>query len=163
MIVQIGTTITMASISSMAVVQLLHITTVIPAMPCLLDRSAMQLSRLVIVAARLGMSVLRKTIKAKSSGMFSLLQVNIRVTCPDCNRYDFSNVQGFINHCRIAHKIEYASHDDAVRECGVEFDLSEFGGDLDPINNARQMHMTRPGIQSILNTSSTLSGKLPET
>lgn len=82
------------------------------------------------------------------------------MTCPDCNRYDFSNVQGFINHCRIAHKLEYASHDDAVRHCGVEVDFSEFGSE----ESARPpMHMTRPGIQSILNTSSTLSGKLPET
>ena len=82
------------------------------------------------------------------------------MTCPDCNRFDFSNVQGFINHCRIAHKIEYASHDDAVRHCGVEVDLSEFGSEE---STRPPMHMTRPGIQSILNTSSTLSGKLPET
>ena len=56
--------------------------------------------------------------------------------------------------------MEYASHDDAVRHCGVEIDLSEFGSEESP---RPPMHMTRPGIQSILNTSSTLSGKLPET
>lgn len=79
-----------------------------------------------------------------------------RVTCPDCHRYDFSNVQGFINHCRIAHKLEFASHDDAVRHCGVEVDFV----DIDAEDSARP---TRPSVQSILNTSSTLSGKLPET
>jgi ADA HAT complex component 1 len=68
-------------------------------------------------------------------------------------------VQGFINHCRIAHKIEYASHEDAVRSCGVEIDVAELGTE----ESARLTHMARPGIQSILNTSSTLSGKLPET
>jgi hypothetical protein len=81
-----------------------------------------------------------------------------RVTCPDCSRFDFSNVQGFINHCRIAHKIEYASHEDAVRQCGVKVDLAEFNSD----ESSRLLQM-RPGIQSILNTSSTQSGKLPET
>ena len=79
-----------------------------------------------------------------------------RVTCPNCNRYDFSNVQGFINHCRIAHKIEYASHDDAVRHCGVPIDIP-------PDESRPPVPSTRPGIHTILGSSSVLSGKLPET
>jgi len=81
------------------------------------------------------------------------------VTCPDCQRYDFSNVQGFINHCRIAHKIEYASHDDAVRHCGIEIELSDLSTTAATENTSKP---SRPGIQSILNTSSTLSGKHPQ-
>jgi hypothetical protein len=87
-----------------------------------------------------------------------LVSLMTRVTCPDCNRFDFSNVQGFINHCRIAHKIEYASHEDAVRHCGVQVDFAEFNS-----NESSRLWQMRPGIQSILDTSSTQSGKLPET
>src|SRR5438045_8983819 len=101
----------------------------------------------------------KRRIVRYSQGNFPLTNV-IRVTCPDCNRYDFSNIQGFINHCRIAHKVEYASHDDAVRHCGVEVIFSEFGTEE---SSRPPTYMTRPGIQSILNTTSPLSGKLPET
>jgi hypothetical protein len=42
-----------------------------------------------------------------------------RIQCSDCGRWDFSNLQGFLNHCRIRHRREYGSHDECIQECSV--------------------------------------------
>ena len=42
-----------------------------------------------------------------------------RIQCSDCGRWDFSNLQGFLNHCRIRHQREYGSHDECIRECSI--------------------------------------------
>lgn len=42
----------------------------------------------------------------------------VRLTCPDCQRSNFSSAQGFLNHNRIAHNKEFASQDDAALRCG---------------------------------------------
>jgi hypothetical protein len=155
MIVIVTTIITLISWN----MELVHpIKTAIPS-PSPLVRKETPQSKLLHEQAPPETSVGQKTNKADSFGNIPLLASNRRVTCPDCNRYDFSNVQGFINHCRIAHKIEYASHEDAVRNCGIEVDVSDTPDDT----LARPTNTPRQGIQSILNTSSTLSGKLPET
>lgn len=44
--------------------------------------------------------------------------IDKRLECLDCKRSDFSSAQGFINHCRIAHQREYASHEAAAFACG---------------------------------------------
>ncbi|GAB7342152.1 hypothetical protein MBLNU457_g0414t1 [Dothideomycetes sp. NU457] len=44
--------------------------------------------------------------------------VLVKLICIKCNRGGFSSVQGFLNHCRIAHKLEYKTHDAAALECG---------------------------------------------
>ena len=48
-----------------------------------------------------------------------------RIECPDCGRWNFSNLQGFLNHCRICHQREYGSHDECIRECSVLIASSE--------------------------------------
>ena len=48
-----------------------------------------------------------------------------RIECPDCGRWDFCNLQGFLNHCRIRHQREYGSHDECIRECSVLVASSE--------------------------------------
>ncbi|MCJ1232253.1 hypothetical protein MMC14_000202 [Varicellaria rhodocarpa] len=50
----------------------------------------------------------------------------VRLVCPDCGNSNFSNTQGFINHCRISHHRHFATHDTAAEACGevVEFDES---------------------------------------
>jgi len=48
-----------------------------------------------------------------------------RIQCPDCGRWDFSNLQGFLNHCRIRHQCEYGSHDECIQECSVLVTPSE--------------------------------------
>lgn len=45
--------------------------------------------------------------------------VLVRLKCPKCSRSDFSNGQGFVNHCRNAHSLEFSSIDEAADECGV--------------------------------------------
>lgn len=42
----------------------------------------------------------------------------VKLTCPDCQRSNFSSAQGFLNHSRIAHSKEYTSQDAAALRCG---------------------------------------------
>lgn len=44
--------------------------------------------------------------------------VIVKLTCPDCQRSNFSSAQGFLNHSRIAHSKEYTSQDAAALRCG---------------------------------------------
>ncbi|SGZ48748.1 CIC11C00000005494 [Sungouiella intermedia] len=44
--------------------------------------------------------------------------VVVKLTCPDCQRSNFSSAQGFLNHSRIAHSKEYTSQDAAALRCG---------------------------------------------
>ncbi|KAI9204930.1 uncharacterized protein BJ171DRAFT_91905 [Polychytrium aggregatum] len=54
-----------------------------------------------------------------------------------CDRSDFANIQGFLNHCRIVHQQEFSGHAEAARRCGVPVDDSEI-----PANHpARRMPM----------------------
>ena len=48
-----------------------------------------------------------------------------RIECSDCGRWDFSNLQGFLNHCRIRHQREYGSHDECIQECSTLVAYSE--------------------------------------
>ncbi|CAK7213358.1 hypothetical protein SBRCBS47491_001778 [Sporothrix bragantina] len=50
----------------------------------------------------------------------------VKLVCTDCHRDNFSSTQGFINHCRIAHKRDYKSHDEAAIHCGhpIEVDTT---------------------------------------
>lgn len=50
-----------------------------------------------------------------------------RLECLDCKRSDFSSAQGFINHCRIAHQREYASHETAAFACGQTVEETDEG------------------------------------
>ena len=42
----------------------------------------------------------------------------VKLICNNCLRGNFSSIQGFLNHCRIAHKVDYKSHDAADVDCG---------------------------------------------
>ncbi|KAK9472405.1 uncharacterized protein V1510DRAFT_417402 [Dipodascopsis tothii] len=46
----------------------------------------------------------------------------VKLICPDCSRTSFGSAQGFINHCRISHSREFASHDNAAQACGIELE-----------------------------------------
>lgn len=43
----------------------------------------------------------------------------VKMRCPTCSRSDFSNMQGFINHCNLRHKMPLNSHIEAANMCGV--------------------------------------------
>ncbi|QDS76344.1 hypothetical protein FKW77_002844 [Venturia effusa] len=49
----------------------------------------------------------------------------VRLKCIHCKRSNFNNVQGFLNHCRIAHHQEYKSHEAAAIACGEVIDHDE--------------------------------------
>jgi hypothetical protein len=52
-----------------------------------------------------------------------------RVICPTCKREKFLNVLGFVNHCRIMHKIKFATHADAVLACGTAVNEADVPAD----------------------------------
>ncbi|KAK3305358.1 uncharacterized protein B0T15DRAFT_194575 [Chaetomium strumarium] len=53
--------------------------------------------------------------------------VTVKLICIDCHRWDFSSTQGFINHCRIAHKRDFKSHEEAAVRCGRPIEVDESG------------------------------------
>ncbi|CAJ2503022.1 Uu.00g104160.m01.CDS01 [Anthostomella pinea] len=52
----------------------------------------------------------------------------VKLVCIDCHRENFSSTQGFINHCRIAHKRDFKSHEEAAVHCGHEIEVTDNGG-----------------------------------
>ncbi|KAL2149155.1 hypothetical protein VTH82DRAFT_8503 [Thermothelomyces myriococcoides] len=53
--------------------------------------------------------------------------ITVKLICLDCHRWDFSSTQGFINHCRIAHRRDFKSHEEAAMACGHPVELDENG------------------------------------
>lgn len=51
----------------------------------------------------------------------------VKLICVDCQRWNFSSTQGFINHCRIAHKRDYKSHEEAAVHAGHPIEIDEAG------------------------------------
>lgn len=51
----------------------------------------------------------------------------VKLVCLDCRRDNFSSTQGFINHCRIAHNRNFASHDAAAVASGEPVEVDEAG------------------------------------
>jgi len=52
----------------------------------------------------------------------------VKLVCLDCRRENFGSTQGFINHCRIAHRREFKSHEEAAVQSGHPIELDEVGG-----------------------------------
>lgn len=42
----------------------------------------------------------------------------VKLVCLDCHRENFLSIQGFINHCRIAHRRDFKSHEEAAIHSG---------------------------------------------
>ncbi|KAF1960325.1 hypothetical protein CC80DRAFT_291547 [Byssothecium circinans] len=51
----------------------------------------------------------------------------VRLFCAQCGHSNFSNTQGFLNHCRIKHNQVFKSHDAAAVACGVPVDIDDVG------------------------------------
>jgi hypothetical protein len=47
------------------------------------------------------------------------------LACPRCHRDDFANQQGFLNHCRLAHGLEFGPYEEMIKQCGTPVDESE--------------------------------------
>ncbi|KAH8726174.1 hypothetical protein GQ44DRAFT_188396 [Phaeosphaeriaceae sp. PMI808] len=61
----------------------------------------------------------------------------VRLYCAQCGHSNFSNTQGFLNHCRIKHNQVFKSHDQAAIACGVPVDVNEVGNPViatEPVN-----------------------------
>lgn len=54
----------------------------------------------------------------------------VKLVCIDCNRENFSSTQGFINHCRIAHKRDFKSHEEAAVHSGHPIEAVERSGNV---------------------------------
>ncbi|KAG9234371.1 hypothetical protein BJ875DRAFT_15490 [Amylocarpus encephaloides] len=52
----------------------------------------------------------------------------VKLVCLDCKRENFSSTQGFINHCRIAHRRDFKSHEEAAVASGQAIEFDEGGG-----------------------------------
>ncbi|PTB74492.1 hypothetical protein M440DRAFT_1424263 [Trichoderma longibrachiatum ATCC 18648] len=59
----------------------------------------------------------------------------VKLVCLDCHRDNFSSTQGFINHCRIAHKRDFKSHEEAAVHCGQPYEAPQ-GGNIPKDNKA---------------------------
>ncbi|KAF8582829.1 hypothetical protein K439DRAFT_120063 [Ramaria rubella] len=51
--------------------------------------------------------------------------VTVKLVCIDCTRSDFPTIQGFLNHCRLAHSRVYGTHDECIQETGVVVETNE--------------------------------------
>ncbi|KAL7923661.1 hypothetical protein ACQKWADRAFT_288954 [Trichoderma austrokoningii] len=67
----------------------------------------------------------------------------VKLVCLDCHRDNFSSTQGFINHCRIAHKRDFKSHEEAAVHCGQPYDASE-GGNISKDSKASAAPSSAP-------------------
>lgn len=66
----------------------------------------------------------------------------VKLTCPDCQRSNFSSAQGFLNHSRIAHSKEYTSQDAAALSCGeILGDEIQDEEGLASLNSLKQKNM----------------------
>ena len=65
----------------------------------------------------------------------------VKLKCKDCGKEDVSSVQGFLNHCRIAHQNDMKSHADAANICGVPTDGAS---DIVPASALSEVGNTSP-------------------
>ncbi|KAI8578901.1 hypothetical protein K450DRAFT_245038 [Umbelopsis ramanniana AG] len=83
--------------------------------------------------------------------------VYVSLACPRCHRDDFANQQGFLNHCRIAHGLEFGPYEEMIKQCGTPIDESEVPFDhpirLRPLtkpltsNRTKKADVKRPTIK----------------
>lgn len=84
-------------------------------------------------------------IRRKSDGVL------VKLVCLDCRRDNFSSTQGFINHCRIAHNRNFASHDAAAVASGEAVDVDDAGavvGRSEPTSSTKAPGYVHPLIRS---------------
>ncbi|KAL3459892.1 hypothetical protein BJX64DRAFT_278809 [Aspergillus heterothallicus] len=78
--------------------------------------------------------------------------VLVKLICLDCRRDNFSSTQGFINHCRIAHNRNFASHDAAAVASGEPVEVDEagavVGGKSEPTTTGVNPGFVHPLIRS---------------
>lgn len=78
----------------------------------------------------------------------------VKLICNNCLRGNFSSIQGFLNHCRIAHKVDYKSHDAAALDCGRLLDEHE-AANLSPEALAAVAPVHKPSASRSSSTTTT--------
>ncbi|KAI8380375.1 yeats family-domain-containing protein [Blakeslea trispora] len=83
--------------------------------------------------------------------------VFVSLACPVCHRDDFANQQGFLNHCRISHNLEFGPYEQIMIQCGTPVDDSEVPMDhparlrpvmnLAPVTKQQNKKLERPSIK----------------
>jgi hypothetical protein len=54
-----------------------------------------------------------------------------RLQCPQCLRIAFSSLQGLLNHARLAHNLEWGTHDECIRACAVPGNETDVTGGVE--------------------------------
>ena len=54
-----------------------------------------------------------------------------RLQCPQCLRISFSSLQGLLNHARLAHNLEWGTHDECIRACAVPGNETDVEGGVE--------------------------------
>jgi ADA HAT complex component 1 len=88
----------------------------------------------------------------------------VKLICNNCLRGNFSSIQGFLNHCRIAHKVDYKSHDLAAIDCGRlldEADLAKLPAETHSLPVAGTPTPKAHGSRAASNASSKLAASTP--
>ncbi|KAG6038110.1 hypothetical protein E4U41_004532 [Claviceps citrina] len=75
----------------------------------------------------------------------------VKLVCLDCHRENFSSTQGFINHCRIAHKRDFKSHEEAAFQSGQTIEARD--------NSSHNTDMHNSGHSATRNAPATTSGE----
>ncbi|KAJ5740860.1 hypothetical protein N7493_000732 [Penicillium malachiteum] len=88
-------------------------------------------------------------------------QLLVKLVCLDCKRDNFSSTQGFINHCRIAHNRNFASHEAAAVASGEPVELDSSGAVISTRSESTASVSTpgyvHPLIRAELPTSSAMN------
>ncbi|KAJ1331963.1 ADA HAT complex component 1 [Microdochium nivale] len=72
----------------------------------------------------------------------------VKLVCIDCQRENFNSTQGFINHCRIAHKRDFKSHEEAAVHCGHPLDIPDVSTSSAPTEEKRTVAPPPPMLPS---------------
>ncbi|KAH7030747.1 uncharacterized protein B0I36DRAFT_113514 [Microdochium trichocladiopsis] len=72
----------------------------------------------------------------------------VKLVCIDCQRENFNSTQGFINHCRIAHKRDFKSHEEAAVHCGHPIEVPDTSAPAVPAEEKRAIAPPPPVLPS---------------
>ncbi|KAI9811619.1 MAG: hypothetical protein M1827_005368 [Pycnora praestabilis] len=87
--------------------------------------------------------------KRASDGQF------VKLVCLDCEREDFSSRQGFLNHCRIAHRRNLESHEAAAEACGQVVETNVAGGLVGSVDNGTTNGAALGFVHPLIKSAST--------
>ena len=72
-----------------------------------------------------------KSLYIRSSALAPGTDDIYRLQCPECLRMSFSSLQGLLNHARLAHNLEWGTHDECIRACAVPGNETDVKGGVE--------------------------------